>query len=461
MKKKALSTEPTMRMSAGSLLLSDRSRTVIAAVVLAGYLLLVVPPAARGGGSFAVYYVAASLLAHQPSALARFYDDAWFSGQLSQINPPGVYDIFFYNPPTMSLLMLPLVGFAPQPARLIWTLLGVALLLGGLVLLARGLALPARWGLWALPLALLYAPVTENLRAGQGYLLLFFLLCAAFWGLARSDDGRSTIDDPKCGAVVDRLSSIVRVRKSDAVAGFAIGLMLALKFAGAWLWPLLLLAGRWRALAWAGMCAAGLALISLPFIGMSAWQSIFALLPGSLTDPRRTVTAYQTVTSLFGHLFDHNARWNPAPLIDAPWASIALTVGVLFGALALSAHWARRAGQNRPLCIALCMALVVTNAPFAEGYHYTLTLAPLLVAGWWAWRSRLGWRAWAILALAALLLGAPLPYKAPQIQAGWWALAAYPRVYGAYLLWGWIAWALAGSRAQRGEPALSSDYQEG
>jgi hypothetical protein len=424
----------TMGMSAGSMLKSDRSRTAIAAVVLAGYLVLVVPPAARGGGSFAVYYIASALLAHQPSAFAQVYDDAWFAAQLGQINPPGVYDIFFYNPPTMGLIMLPLVGFAPQTARMIWTLLGIALLLGGLMLLARGLALPAHWGVWAMPLALLYAPVTENLRAGQVYLLLFFLLCAAFWGLARSDSGRWTMGEPK----------------RDAVAGVALGHMLVLKFAGTWLWPLLLVAGRWRVLAWAGAYGAGLVLISLPVIGVSAWRSCFALLPDVLADPRRTVTAYQTVTSLFGHLFDLDARWNPAPLIDAPWAARALTFGVSLGALALSARWVWRAGQSWPLSVALCMALVVTNAPFAEGYHYTLTLVPLLVAGWWAWHARPGWRAWAVLALAALLLGAPLPYKAPQLQAGWWALAAYPRVYGAYLLWGWIAWALSVSRAQPG-----------
>jgi len=442
-------------------LASPRLRTALAAVVLAGYLVLVVPPAARGGGSFAVYYVAASLLAHQPAALARVYDDAWFAAQLGQINPPGIYDIFFYNPPTMSLLMLPLVGLAPQPARLIWTLLGVVWLLGGLVLLARGLALPARWGLWALPLALLYAPVTENLRAGQVYLLLFFLLCAAFWGLARSDNGRPTTDDRRPNRMLDRRASSVRVRKRDAIAGLALGIMLVLKCAGTWLWPLLLIAGRWRALAWAGVFGAGLALISLPFIGMSAWRSFFVLLPDALTDPRRTVAAYQTVTSLFGHLFAHDARWNPAPLVDAPWVARALTVGVSVGTLVLSARWARRAEQSRPLGMALCMALVVTNAPFAEGYHYVLTLVPLLVAGWWAWRAHPGWRTWAMLALAALLLGLPLPYKAARIQAGWWALAAYPRVYGAYLLWGWIAWALARSNANRGAPALRSDYQEG
>jgi hypothetical protein len=354
------------------------------------------------------------------------------------------------------LIMLPLIGFAPPTARAIWTLLGVVLLLGGLVLLARGLALPAYWGMWALPLALLYAPVTENLQAGQVYLLLFFLLCAAFWGLAHWEDGgRATEDDSKIDIVYRPLSTVF-LRKRDAIAGLALGLMLALKFAGFWLWPPLLVAGRWRALAWAGAFAAGFALISLPAIGVSAWVSCFALLPDALTDPRRTVTAYQTLTSLSGHLFDFDARWNPAPLVDAPWAARALTLGVSFGALALSAYWVRQAEQTRPLGVALCMALVVTNAPFAEGYHYVLTLAPLLIAGWWAWRARLAWPAWAVLALAALLLGAPLPYRAAQIQAGWWALAAYPRVYGAYLLWGWIAWALARSKTQCRELTLRS-----
>src|SRR5687768_4994015 len=115
--KKVLRTESSIQSAVGSLIASQRTRTTIAVVVLAGYLLLVVPPAARGGGSFAVYYVASALLAQQPSMFAQVYDDAWFAAQLGQINPLGVYDIFFYNPPTMSLIMLPLVGFAPPIAR--------------------------------------------------------------------------------------------------------------------------------------------------------------------------------------------------------------------------------------------------------------------------------------------------------------------------------------------------------
>ena len=42
------------------------------------------------------------------------------------------------------------------------------------------------------------------------------------------------------------------------------------------------------------------------------------------------------------------------------------------------------------------------------------------------------------LALAFFLLAAPLPYKDPTLADGWIALLAYPRLYGAWLLWAWL-----------------------
>ncbi len=41
--------------------------------------------------------------------------------------------------------------------------------------------------------------------------------------------------------------------------------MLIFKGAGSWLWPLLLLAGRWQILAWAVALAASVALVTLPW----------------------------------------------------------------------------------------------------------------------------------------------------------------------------------------------------
>jgi hypothetical protein len=404
----------------------------LALAALALYVALVALPAARGQPfTFVSYYTAAYLLARGPEGMPQIYDDAWFDAQIARAGFPDSHDIFGPQPPTMGLLALPLLALSPRAAWLSWTAVNLLALLTGLVLLARALDLPARWGLWALPLGLLYGPVSENIRAGQAYQLMCLLLCLLFWALVRPAPGH-------WGA---------------GLAGGALGLMLMFKSAGSWLWPQLLLAGRWCALAWAVVLAAGVALITLPWVGLATWATYVSWLPELLTTPKRLVTAYQTTSSLFGHLLIYEPYWNPAPVADLPWLARALTLATLLLTLAISAFLARRAGSGRAeraLVLALWVAPLVASAPVGEGYHYTMVLPALLVALWWAWclGAALHWWAWGALALAALLMGAPLPYKSARLEAGWLALLAYPRVYGAYLLWGtlgWLLWRLPGS----------------
>jgi glycosyl transferase family 87 len=396
--------------------------TSLALAALAIYVALVALPIARTRAStFASYYVAAHVLAFRPADMSRIYDDDWFAAQVPEVGFAGIYAVFDVQPPTMSLIVLPLVWLPPLSARLVWTLLGPLWLLAGLVLLARALGEPAIWGLWALPVGLAYGPTRETIYFGQVYLLLFFLLCVVFWALARPEVGW----------------------RSEASAGLAVGLMLILKTAGAWLWPLLFLAGRWRALICALVTATAVALISLPWIGAASWMAYIARTPELATAPRRFVTAYQTTTSLFGHLLVYDPQWNPTPVADAPLLARALTMGVLLLTLALSVRWGRLSHPRhgvRVLTLALFTSLMVTSAPLGEGYHYALALPALLVAAWWAWRGGSwsvshNWVLWGVLALAALLMAAPLPYQSPALALGWLALLAYPRVYGAYLLW--------------------------
>jgi hypothetical protein len=396
--------------------------TVLALLALALYAALGALPHARYRAlTFASYYTAASILVYAPQDLSRVYDNTWFDAQIPQAGFAGIHDVFDVQPPTMSLVALPVVWLAPLSARLVWTLLSLLWLLGGLALLGRALGLPALWGLWVLPISLLYSPTRENMRAGQAYLLLFFLLCLACWALARAETSW----------------------RSAGIAGLALGLMLILKTAGAWLWPLLLLAGRWRALVCAALLAGGIALVSLPWIGPASWLAYAERLPELAAAPRRFVTAYQTTTSLFGHLLAYNPQWNPAPVADLPLLARGLTLVVLLVTLAISASWCRLNDARREvrvLTLAIFIALIVVSAPFAEGYHYVLVLPALLIAVWWAWQSAAQygsrpWMIWGMLALAALLLGLPLPYRSPELSAGWIALLAYPRVYGAYLLW--------------------------
>jgi hypothetical protein len=389
-----------------------------AAVLLAAwsvYVWRVVLPAAQATtNGFAAYYTAAHLLAREPESLQHVYDDAWFAARVERAGFPGLYDIFNVQPPTMGLMLLPLAWLPPASARIAWIAFSLLLLPAGLHLLARALALPARWAAWALPFCLLYAPFTENLRQAQAYALLFFLLCLLFWSVLRGH---------------------------ERLAGTALALMLVLKSAGLWLWPLLVWGPCRRVVRWAALMAAALALATLPWITAGAWAAYTSHLPRLATMPERTVTAYQTVTSLFGHLFVFHPTWNPAPVLHSPLLAGTLTLGVVGGSLVLSACCTR---GSPTLALALFGALLAPTVPVAEGHHYLLVLPSLLVAAWHAQRSTLGWRAWAVLLVAALLLGTPLPYKSPHLQAGWLALFAYPRVYGAYLLWAWLVWQASG-----------------
>jgi len=82
------------------------------------YAWLVVWPAARATtNGFAAYYTAAHVLTHDPTAMERVYDDGWFAAQVERAGISGVYDIFNVQPPTMSLLLLPLVWLPPAAAR--------------------------------------------------------------------------------------------------------------------------------------------------------------------------------------------------------------------------------------------------------------------------------------------------------------------------------------------------------
>lgn len=413
--------------------------TVLALAALLVYLGTVAVPAAhRSTNGFAAYFTASRLLTVGPAAMARVYDNAWFGSQVRQAGFPEVADIFNVQPPTMSLLLLPLAGLPSPTARLVWILFSLACLVVGLVLLGRALGQPWLWGLWVTPLCLLYAPVSETIRLAQAYLVLFLLLCLFLWALVTWP--------PR--------------RRSTLTAGVALGLLLILKTTGVWLWPILAAARRWSILGWAALTAGLIALATLPWIGGETWLTYLRLLPTLANKPERTVTAYQTLTSLSGHLFALDARFNPQPVADVPALASVMTLAALAGLLIVSIR-SNRINEPRHaprvLSAAMMVSLLVISGPVGEGYHYVLVLPAVVIAVWWAWQVRPGALAWIVLAGAILLIAVPLPYTHPRLAAGWWALLAYPRVYGAIGLWGWLVWALRRpSEQERGrEPVVA------
>ena len=107
---------------------------------------------------------------------------------------------------------------------------------------------------------------------------------------------------------------------------------------------------------------------------------------------------------------------------------VALGVTLWPGAVGSGRHGRSGRGGDRLLVLGL-----------AQEYHFAMLVIPSAVAlaRWFEGASR-PTRDGLWLALAFALLAVPLPYEDPVLAAGWTALLAYPRLYGAWLLWGWI-----------------------
>ncbi len=365
--------------------------------------------ATRRSDGFAAYYTSARL-ARSRSAGPPLYDDAWFSAEVAH-TVPGVRDIYNANPPTTALLLLPLSGARYAVARTIWIWLNVALLAVTLLLILRETGLRGPPALIFGCVALACQPLEANMHQGQVYVLLLTLATLVWIGLRRS---------------------------SGRVAGVALGAMLAVKTAGLML-PILLLSRRhWRSLVWAGLSTVTLCLTSLFWLNAATWSAYVRALMRFRNEPDLSVSAYQTVPSLFRHLFTFDSTWNPDPLTRSPLLATSLTLLVIVGLLGLTLLFTRTL-ERIDLPFAALLTLSVLLSPVSLDYHYTLLLLPLgiLMA---ESRSDADWRVWTVLAISAALTMTTLPYTSPRFAGGVWILLGYPKLAGGLLLWGTTMW---------------------
>jgi hypothetical protein len=419
----------------------------VGVVVLARYLFFVVAPAAvrPDTNGFAAYFTMARVLLTHPADLARVYDDVWFQSQIDACGFHHVIDMVGAQPPTMALLLAPFAWASPAAARLAWVLCSVGFWVAAVAALCRvlpGRCSSPRWTLGVLAVSTAYRPLRENLDRGQVYTLLLLLLVSSLVMLAKGG------------------------RRASLVAGVPLGVMVVVKSAGVWLLLMLLVSRRWRTVLVAAGTYVAVALLSLPVIGFGPWGAFLHGLVNLPGERFRYVTAYQTLGGLFGHLFVFDATWSPRPLTDAPLLATVLTLLGMALAMAQSRRFERGAPDSvaaRLLALALFDSLVVTLAPIAEGYHYVLVFPAVVIAVSWAIERRVGARSWLVLGASLVVLTAPQRlYSHPAIQGGALALLAYPRVYGALLLWGWLGRALAGvARAPEGGDLVARSAPNG
>jgi hypothetical protein len=254
----------------------------------------------------------------------------------------------------------------------------------------------------------LFRPLHADLRAGQVYTLL--ALCYTLW---------------LYGFVAGR----------DRACGAALAALALLKLAGWPLWLLMVATRRWRGLGWAIGCGVGVGLLTLPLFGLDFWLVyLFRQAPAISAEPIYAVPAFQTLAGLLRQLLVFDPRWSPRPLVDAPWLALALWWAAALALLGATLRLARREPATAALAT-LC--LVVPLQPAGEQYHYTLLLGVVLVVllAPNAWDRRRFWAMMGVVGGLMLLVGPPY-FLDTAAWSGWpWALLAYPRMYGALLLW--------------------------
>ena len=375
-------------------------------LVLAAYVLL--RAMGRTTHGFVAYYAASRLLV--TGQLGPWvYDDAWFNRYVQDLTGTGVLEVFGPNAPTVSLMALPVAFLDSTAARNVWlavSLLGLALASAALL---REASRDGRVPQGFAAVMLLSPVVFANLRTAQAYLLVFTAFTAA---------------------------ALALLRQRDVLAGGLLGLTFALKSAGLPLLILLAAQRRLRSLAAAAVVLGSAALLLLVWAGGGIWPRYAAYVWEFVHRPSASVTAYQTTWGFVRHFCVSDRDWNPvAPASCGPLATVlpglliatAIVVTVIMSFRSRTALW-----------VAAGISLSVLAVPIAEEHQFAALGIPMMftlqararrgtVASW------LSWWPWVVFSVLFVI---PLEYTAHRFTTGWSALAAYPRLYAAWWLWG-------------------------
>ena len=363
---------------------------------------IVFPSAGQITHGFAAYYAASRLVMEQRGG-PIFYDDAAFQAEVAKLTDGQASDIYWANPPTTALMFMPLATFSITAARRVWT--GISFFLLFLSAAILGLVIfkaSSQTGPYFLASAilLLSVPVAKNFQYGQAYILLLAFFTLALLAFRSGRDG---------------------------VAGLFLGLTLALKASGLPILVLLTVRKEWRVVTQACIVFLALILFSIRLVGFSTWQAyFFDALPGYLSSPVIAVTAYQTIPGILRHLFMYHASWNPDPLINWPVFASVVGIAIALQLVRIAGLRSRRMSREWLFCMGLILSVILV--PTAEEHHYVLLYPAFLLAVNSPTIPK------TLLFAATALIALPLDYETKALTMGWWALLAYPRLYGAVLL---------------------------
>jgi len=396
----------------------------ILAILVVGFVGFAIVPGWRSLRSeFPNYYLAAELY-HQGIPLDRVYEWTWFQRQNDHLGVRDGLVSFAPNPPSSILPLLPLTRLKPLAAKRAWIVSNLVLLALSLFALRRTTQLG--WRRLILITLLCTLPLRVDFMFARYYVLILFLICAAYYASSRNRHWTAGVAWSAAAAMklFPAISIILFIRKRNwrALTGFVIG-------------------------------AITLVAISLSLFGTEVHQVFVreVLTQASRGDWLGPYSLYQnSFITLWSHLFLMEPDLNPTPLINSPILyalAMAITVTVLVFGFLLSMKSANtpRAEALRwasllPLmlllstyssadhsCILIFTAIVGFDALLATGESkrasillvlYVIASAPipLRMTSWFPHRLM------AITTLYALLLYSMSDGRVKQQVRRWWVV---------------------------------------
>ena len=156
----------------------------ILAILVVGFVGFAIVPGWRSLRSeFPNYYLAAEVY-HQGIPLDRVYEWTWFQRQNDHLGVRDGLVSFAPNPPSSILPLLPLTRLKPLAAKRAWIVSNLVLLALSLLALSRTTQLG--WRRLILITLLCTLPLRVDFMFARYYVLILFLICAAYYASSRN-----------------------------------------------------------------------------------------------------------------------------------------------------------------------------------------------------------------------------------------------------------------------------------
>jgi len=300
---------------------------------------------------FPNYYLAAALH-HQRIPLDRAYEWTWYQRQKDRLNIDQPLVGFVSQPPFCAAPLLPLSAMPPLQAKRVWLILNLVLLLGSVWVLSRATGIPHRRVM--LLAFICVTPLASNFLLGQYYLVILFLISAAY---------------------------LVHERGYRFASGSLIALAASLKIFPAGFILLFLWKRDWRALFGVLSGIAVLLLLAVALFGTAVHGVFFheeltRAMGGETIDPYAT----RSITGIWARLFLFEPTMNPAPLIFSPFLAAmfkSLTTAALVVTFLLTVQ--RSDDEKRKFEWSAFLVLLLLISTMPSMYHYCVLIGALVL----------------------------------------------------------------------------------